>query len=217
MRPIHFLAVVGSVCLAPAALAQDPEYAFGVNYSHLFLDGANADELEEQGGLTLNGRVSWPVSPPMTDRRPELRFGVGLNLSFYSSERDADGDDDDFFDEDELDISQLSMITPELQLSVRAPVGRDFYLEPGIAGQFIVGNYWTGEESRWGWWSDVDEEDDIWRVGGGARLFLRGAYQFRRWALGIEGAYSYGWLDFGHDVGGDIQQGYLGVFFAHSF
>jgi hypothetical protein len=212
MRPIHFVALLGALCLTPAAFAQDPEFAFGLNYSHLFLDGSHADELEEQGGLTLNGRVSWPISPPMTDRRPELRFGVGLNLSFYRSEHDDD-DDDDFFNG--VDITQVSMITPELQLSVRAPVGRDFYLEPGIAGQFIVGNYWAGEEDWWGW--DVDEEQDIWRVGGGARVFLRGAYQFRRWALGIEGAYSYGWLDFGHDIGGDTQQGYLGVFFAHSF
>ena len=214
MRPSHLLVPL-FVCIAPCAavLGQEREWAAGLGYGHLFLDGSNADELEEQGGLILNGRVSTPVGRPTDGRQPELRFGAGLNLAFYRSEREDDfDDDDDFFDDDEVDVTQVSMIVPELQLSVRQPIGR-IYLEPGIAGQFILGNFWAGEES---WW-DVDEEEDIWRVGGGARVFLRGAYQWDRWFLGVEGSYSYGWLDFGHDIGGDIQQGFIGVFFGRTF
>ena len=212
MRWTQVVSLVATLVLPVAALAQEREWAAGAGYGHLFLDGSDANELEEQGGLVLNGRVSWPVGAPMTDRRPELRFGLGGHVAFYRSETDDDFDDDDDFFDDEVDVTQLTMLVPELQLSVRQPIG-DFYLEPGIAGQFILGNYWRGEES---WW-DVDEDEDIWRVGGGARLFLRGAYQWDRWFIGVEGSYSYGWLDFGHDIGGDIQQGFIGVFFGRTF
>lgn len=203
-----------SLCLACAAQAQDREFAFGLGYSHLFWDGHNTDVLEEQGGLRMDGRVSWPVTEPMTEGRPELRVGVGLGLTFYVSEQGGD-----VFEEDDIifiepdDWTQLTNIEPEIQFSLRQPVGRDFYLEPGIAGVFIIGNYVRGEEV----FGFVDEDIDRWRVGGGGRLFLRGAYRRERWAFGLEGSYAYGWLDFGDDIGGDIQQGYLGVFFARQF
>ena len=212
MRSTHLFAFVATIAACGLAYGQDREFAFGAGYSHLFLDGSRAEELDEQGGLRLEGRISWPITAPLNDHRPELRFGAGLGLSYFINDTDDDFDDDTFFDE-ESDYTQVTTIVPEIQLSLRAPIGSMYYIEPGVAGQFIVGNYLRGEQS---WW-DFDEEVDIWRVGGGGRLFLRGAYQHDRWSLGIEGSYSYGWLDFGHDIGGDIQTGYLGVFFAHSF
>jgi hypothetical protein len=217
MRPTHCFALLGSLALTTAAFAQDREFAFGAGYGHLLLDGSNVGDLDEQGGLNLNGRISWPVTPSHGERRPELRFGVGVGLGFYA-ENDDQNNDDEFFDEEEIEVTQLTVISNELQLSYRQPVGREFYLEPGVAGQFLVGNFWAGDKT-WlgGFWWDVDEEEDIWRVGGGGRLFLRAAYQQDRWSAGVEGSYSYGYLDFGDGIGGDIQQAYIGVFFAHSF
>jgi hypothetical protein len=144
-----------------------------------------------------------------------VRFGLGVGLGIYA---DREADDVDFFEEEEVEVTQLTVISNEAQLSFRQPVGREFYLEPGVAGQFIVGNFWAGEQTWWGglWWGS-DEEEDIWRVGGGGRLFLRGAYQRDRWSAGVECSYSYGYIDFGDDIGGEIQQAYIGVFFAHSF
>ena len=218
MRRTHLLVLLGPLGLAGTAFGQDREFAFGAGYGHLFLDGSNAGDLDEQGGLNVNGRISWPITPSRGERRPELRFGVGVGLGFYADYDDDDDGDDDFFEEEEVEVTQLTVISNELELSFRQPIARDYYLEPGIAGQFMIGNFWAGERTWWGglWW-DADEDENIWRVGGGGRIFLRAAYQQERWSAGVEGSYSYGWLDFGDDIGGDIQQGYIGVFFAHSF
>ena len=214
MHRITLLLAVVSSCFAPSALAQYREFAFGVGYGQLFLDGSNAGSLEEQGGVRFEGRVSMPVTEPMTERRPELRLGLGLGLAIYYSEHGGDifeGDNVIIIEPD--DFAQLTTIEPEIQFSLRAPVGPTLYLEPGISGVFIVGNYLRGEEV----FGFVDEDLNRWRVGGGGRLFLRGAYHRDNWSAGIEGSYAYGWLDFSDDIGGDIQQGYLGVFYAHRF
>ena len=202
---------------AGGARAQDREFAVGLGYSHLFWDGSHTDELEEQGGLVLQGRLTWAINPDPSPRRPQLRAGVGLDLAIYSSREDNDNfeidDDGDVF-AIASDYTQLSIIAPQLHLSYRQPLfDGDWYLEPGVAGVFMIGNYTKGQE--WFWF--IDEDENEWRVGGGGKMFLRLAYARDRWAIGAEGFYGYGWLDFGQDVGGDIQQGYLGFFYAHKF
>jgi hypothetical protein len=198
------------------AAAQDREFAVGLGYGHLFWDGSHTDELEEQGGLVLDGRLTWAVSPQAYPGRPQLRVGVGLDLAFYASHDDGDveiDDDGDVF-ATATNYTQLSIIAPQIEVSFRQPViNEHWYLEPGVAGVFMIGNYTRGQEFFW----FVDEDQNDWRVGGGGKVFLRLAYTQERWSVGAEGAYSYGWLDFGHDIGGDIQQGYLGFFYARRF
>jgi hypothetical protein len=214
MRSIHLCAVMTSLLACGTIYGQYREFAFGLGYGHLFLDGHNSDALEEQGGFRLLGRVSWPVTEPMAARVPELRLGLGLGLSFYISEQGGDIEEvGNVIIITPDDWTQLTVIEPEVQFSVRQPVARDYYLEPGIAGVFTIGNYIRGEEV----FGFVDDDIDRWRVGGGGRLFLRGGYFRERYSFGIEGSYSYGWLDFGDDIGGDIQQGYLGLFYAQRF
>ena len=206
--------LVISLCLTAAAHGQHREFAFGVGYSHLFWDGSNTDALEEQGGVRFNGRVSWPLTEATDERRPELRLGLGLGLAFYVSEQGGDVfEEDDVIFIDPDDFTQLTSIEPEVQLSLRLPVGYDYYLEPGVGGTFMLGNYVRGEE----FFGFVDEDLDRWAAGGGGRIFLRGAYRRERWSVGVEGSYGYGWLHFGDDIGGDIQQGYLGLFYARRF
>lgn len=205
------IAVAFLVVTVPSAVFADtrvrrPEIAFGIGYAHLFWDGHNTDELEDRGGLRVDAHYSVPLAP-----QSQWRAGVGLGLAAYISEHGGD-----IFEEDGIifvrpdDYVQLTTIEPEIQLSFRHPLDDHWYLEPGIAGVFLVGNYRRGEEA----FGIIDEEFSHWRVGGGGRLFLRGAYTRGRSSYGIEGSYSYGWLDFGDDVGGDIQQGYLGFFYA---
>jgi hypothetical protein len=215
MRHVTLLLAAVSCCTAPAAaFAQYREFAFGVGYGHLFLEGSNAGALEEQGGVRFEGRVSWPITQPMNERRPELRLGFGVGLAIYFSDHGGE-----IFESGNViiiepdDFAQLTTIEPEVQFSVRAPVGRDLYLEPGIAGTFIVGNYLRGDEA----FGFVDEDLNRWRVGGGGRAFLRGAYRRETWSIGLEGSYAYGWLDFSDGIGGEMQQAYLGLFYAHRF
>ena len=196
------------------ARAQDREFHFGLGYSHLFWDGHNSDALSEQGGARFEGRVSWC---PDQARLPALRVGAGLSFTgFYSYDSDDDFvvvDDIVFFTAD--DFSQLSLITPEAEVSYRLDLPDDrWYFEPGLAASFFVGNYVKGEEVI----GYVDTDIDRWNVGGGGRAFLRLAYRPEpRFAIGLEGSYSFGWIDFGDDIGGDIQQGYLGFYIAHKF
>ena len=214
LRPLIAACIVCG-CLTPGAAAQDREFGFGAGYGHLFWEGANAGALEEQGGLRLNGWVSWPLNPAKTpEPEPEMRFGLGLGIGIYYSEHGGSITDvGNVIIIEPDDYAELLTFEPEVQFSVRFPIGRDYYLEPGIAGTFIVGNYTRGEQV----WGFVDEDLDRWRVGGGGRLLLRGAYRRETWSVGLEGSYGYGWLDFDDDIGGEIQQGYLGVFYAHRF
>jgi hypothetical protein len=202
---------------AQRAAAQDREFAVGLGYGHLFWDGAHSDELKEQGGLVLDGRLTWAVTPDAYPGRPEPRVGFGLDLAFYASHDDNGNleidDNGDVF-ATASDYTQLSIIAPQLEISLRQPIiDEHWYLEPGLAGVFMVGNYTKGQEFFW----FVDEDVNQWRVGGGGKAFLRLAYTQERWSIGAEGSYGYGWLDFGHDIGGDIQQAYLGLFYARKF
>jgi hypothetical protein len=218
MRRNAIVATAAFVAIASApASGQDVrnerEWAVDIGYSHLFLDGSNAGPLEEQGGLRGHGRVSWPVNR----QRPNLRVGVGLSLTSYVSEDGGEFEDDDdhdgwyFYVPD--DWNHLFIIEPELQASWRHPIKENLYLEPGVAASMLVGNFVRGEES----FGFVDEDIDRWDVGAAGRVFLRGALTSGRWSFGLEGSYSFGWLSFGDDIGGDIQRGHLGFFFARSF
>ena len=191
------------------------EFAFGLGYTHLFLDGSNSRALEEQGGIRLDGRVSWPVS----EMQPNFRLGAGLALSSFVSERDRDfedevddGDDGWFFYGSD-DWDQLFIIEPEIQASWRLPAGDDLYLEPGFGASLLGGNFVRGEE----FFGFVDEDIDRWSLGAAGRIFLRGAFVRGRWSFGLEGSYSFGWLHFGDDIGGDIQRGHLGFYVARAF
>ena len=207
------IAVVGAE--RASAEDQDREFAFGLGYSHLFWDGSHSKPLDEQGGLVLDGRLTWAVTP-VAPERPQLRVGVGLDLAFYGS---YDDDGTAFIDDDVIiitgdDYTRLSIIAPQVEVSWRQPIaGAQWYLEPGLAGVFMVGNYTTGQDFVW----FVDQDENRWNVGGGGKAFLRLAYQRERWGLGVQGSYGYGWLDFGDDIGGDIQQGSIGVFYSHRF
>ena len=216
MRRIATSVILVILCACTPAFAQDAraerEFAFGGGYTHVFLDGSNSGALEEQGGIRLTGRVSWPVDR----RQPNFRIGAGLALTSYVSEQrgEFEEDDDDgwwFYAPD--DWNQLFIIEPELQASWRQPIGDDLYLEPGFAASALIGNFVRGEE----FFGFVDEDIDRWDVGAAGRIFLRGAVTRGRWSYGLEGSYSFGWLSFGDDIGGDIQQGHLGFFVARSF
>jgi hypothetical protein len=201
---------------AQRAAAQDREFAFGIGYGHLLWEGSNVGPLEEHGGLVLDGRLTWAVTPDAAPGRPELRVGFGVDLSFYISQ-DDDGEVtiiNGVAFVTGSDYTSLSVLAPQAEVSLRLPIfDEHWYVEPGVAGVFMVGHYTQGEDFFW----FVDEDENEWRVGGGGKAFLRIAYTKDDWSIGAEGSYSYGWLDFGHHIGGEIQQAYLGLFYAHKF
>lgn len=202
-------AVLVALFALTSAAAQDREVAFGAGYGQLFLDGHYAGPLEEQGGVRMNLRFPWPAS----ERRPELRVGAGVGLAFYVSEQEQDEfDDNDFFFVPDK-YTQLTVISPNVEAAWRQPVGERFYLEPGPALDLLVGNFIRGDEL----FGFVDDHFNRWAVGVAGREFLRAAFRREEWSFGVELSYSYGYLDFGHDIGGETQQAYVGLFFAHSF
>jgi hypothetical protein len=209
--------MVAAVLFALPSRGDERDFGFSLGYAHLFWDGTNTDVLEEQGGLRFDGRFTWPVGTPADSSAPHLRLGLGVAIEGFISEQggeiEDDDDDDGFIFITPDDWNQLSIIEPELQLSVRGALGPDWYLEPGFGASAIVGNYVRGEEV----FGFVDEDIDRWRLGAAGRLFVRLAWRRGRSAWGIEGSYSYGWIDFGDDIGGDIQRGHLTFFYARSF
>jgi hypothetical protein len=215
MRASLGAVVVAVLSVSAPALGDGREFGFSIGYAHLFWDGAHTDALEEQGGIRVDARLSWAATRAAEDtRRPELWLGVGVALGGFISDRGGDVFVDDgvvFVEPDDWD--QLSVIEPELMVSLRTPLDDHWYVEPGLAATGTIGHYVRGEE----FFGIVDEDIDRWRLGGGGRMFVRVAYRNGRSAWGLEGSYSYGWLDFGDDIGGDIQRGHLTFFYARSF
>lgn len=191
----------------------DYEFALSLGYAHVELDKTEGP-FDSRGGFRVEPRFTFGVN----DDLPQLKLGVGVGISgFNKSIDDDDGDfvviDDEVFFFDSEDAHDLTLLTPEFQISWRQPLSGDrrWFIEPGVGVGVVIGQYWVGD--TFGWWTDTDINE--WDATLGARPFLRAGYQADRWLLGMEASYLFGGsLDFTDEVGGNVEELYVGVFFG---
>ena len=113
------------VCaLATAAHAQDTEFVLSMGYAHVELNGDVDSTMESEGGFRFEPRFSWALND---EDDVMVRLGVGSGFSFYREEHDSPGG---VFDPD--DFEELTLITPELQLSLRGYVADEWFVEGGV-------------------------------------------------------------------------------------
>jgi len=205
------VAVVCAIGIGREARA-DWDFQLGVGYSQVNLGNGPFDG---RGGARIEPRFSFGP-----DSLPQLRLGIGVGFSGYWNDIRGDTDviviDGDTIFVDSSDVESLSLIEPEFQLSWRQPLGmrdgRGFYVEGGVGVGGVIANYWVG--SSWGW----DEFKSEWDAAFEVRPFVRAAYQWEKWQVGLEGSYMFGQeLDFSPRVRGDIEEWYVGGFFGIRF
>jgi hypothetical protein len=200
------------VLLVLVAVSPSPggtgDFSFSMGYSHLTIDGADPP-FNEQDALRFESRISGSPLPEL----PQLRLGGGLGMSYYYKDyNDGDiveiGEDVILIEGDSYE--SLFLLEPEVQVSWRQPLGKHMYVEPGIGVGGVFGNLTAGE--TFGWF--YDEDYDEWSAGFSARPFLRAAYQYKKYAIGLEGSYLWTDLDFDDGPGGDTTELYIGAFFS---
>jgi hypothetical protein len=190
----------------------DWDFQLGVGYSQVDLGNGPFDG---RGGARIEPRFSYGP-----EGLPQLRLGIGVGFSGYWRDVGRNGDeivihgDTIFLNSD--DVESLSLIEPEFQLSWRQPIGmrngHGFYVEGGAGVGGVIGNYWVGQS--WGW----DEVENAWDAAFEVRPFVRAAYQWENWQVGVEGSYMFGQeLDFSPRVQGDVSEWYVGAFFGIRF
>ena len=160
--------------------------------------GVSSPALQFSGGCGA-GAAGRSSEPQPTATRAPTRSAPNLPITRYFVIRS---------------IRHEATSDPSVVASVPGRMCATNHFMPRLAASLFIGNYVKGEEVI----GYVDTDIDRWNVGGGGRAFLRLAYRPEpRFAIGLEGSYSFGWIDFGDDIGGDIQQGYLGFYIAHKF
>ena len=190
----------------------ESEFAISFGYTHLSLDDTSVGEFDEQGGAYFEPRFSFTPY----EHRPQFRVGLGLGFSFFYDETDGSAtfidDDGDVFFADADDYEQLFLLNPELQLSWREQLRDGWMIEGGVGLGAIAGFYTAGEQFFDEFYDqDLSESDITWSV----RPFIRAGYDNGRLRIGIEGSYRWGGnLDFTNEIGGDVEQWNVGVFFA---
>lgn len=204
IRVVSLFVVLIVAMSARAAAAQDYELAFSLGYGQLSLDGdAN---LDGQGGGRFEPRFSWR---PFPSDRPEVRFGVGLGFASYYDESDAGTIVAPPFDFDVEDYEDISLVTPEFQVSWREPLGEKWWVEAGVGVGPVFGFYSAGQVV----FDDlIDEDVSEHDAGLGVRPFVRAAWHNERWSVGLEGSYQWTTIDFGEAFGGDASEWYVGLF-----
>jgi hypothetical protein len=191
------VAVVGIAAmfgLPRIARARDLEFSLAGGATQLYIDESGGDDvLNDQWGPWIAASFSLA---PVADT-PQFRIGGGVGFSWIS------GTVDNEFIIGDLD---LFLITPELLLSWRQPLGRRdgsddarWYIEPGVGVGAAIGALWfVGTE---------------WGYGYSVRPFLRAGYQADHWSAGLEASCRFGHLNF-DDGDSNIRNLAVGAFVA---
>ena len=159
--------LVSATAIVPVAHAVDPEFSLAGGATRV---GFDDNAFDDEWGVWVQPSFTFA---PISDL-PQFRLGGGLNLALVSLDIDLPFDDGD---------ANLFLITPELLLSWRQPLGDRFYLEPGVGVGAVIGV--------------LDAFGTETDVGYSVRPFLRAGYDAARWSAGVEVAYRFGQLDLG--------------------
>jgi hypothetical protein len=211
--------VVVGMCVSFArAEVGGKEFDLSIGYAHLSLSGS-AGPFDDRDGIRVEPRFSFGAGGATSG----LRFGIGVGISGFEKSHDEDffviDDDGDVFEFDGDSVESITLITPEIQLSWRQMLGpvegessqRRWFVEPGVGLGVVFAQYWVGDTFGFAVDTDISE----WDTTIAARPFLRAGWSGDRWVFGLEGSYLFGGnLDFTDEVGGDLEEWYVGAFFG---
>ena len=210
MRPSLICICAFAIALSfwPHALAQNSEISLGGGYTKLTLE-ADLDfiNIEEVTALDGESGAYGEIRFSRSIFIEQLRLGSGVQVAYYTT--DGRSEPGLFSIEDE----RFLQIAPELQLSWRQRLGDRLFLEPGVGGGLVAGNYRARGVTVGG----VPQEDvDQWEAGLGVRPFLRFGLIVDRFILGLEGSYRWTNIEY-EEVDGRLREWMAGAFISFRF
>ena len=178
-------------------------FDFGIGYQKLHIDGANAKELD--GDENISGKFKVMILPSTTSR---WRYGFSISgASAYENTGPFVFDGKTYVDDP---FKEFEMLVPEFRIAYHIPIN-NLFIEPSIGVGPAIAAFRTGEDN------DYWDADNTVRVNIALEPSLQIGYAQDQWAVGGEVSYLFTHLDFGDDVGGDIDTFYLGAFFRYQF
>lgn len=198
--------LAGAGLWGTTAMAAGPSYAFdfGLGYQKLHIDGSNASQLDGDENLSIRAKFMF-----LPANNNPWRFGFALSGASSIQSTGPFVFDGKVYDDDPF--KEFEMIVPEFRIAYHIPV-KNLFIEPSIGVGPSIGLFRVGDDS-----DDYWDADDTWRVGIAVEPALQIGYAQDQWAVGGEISYLVTHLDFGDDVGGDIDTFYLGAFFRYAF
>lgn len=182
------------------------EFSLGVGYSHVSI-GDNNSAIDSEDLLRFDGAFS--INP--FSRVPQLRLGfaLGVGMDFDNSKGVVIVRNGQLTAFSSSDIPLL-LIEPEFRLSWQQWFGK-WYVEPGVGVGGVFAN--LNLES-----DDGAETFDEWDSSLSGRVFLNVGFAVQGGVAGFQGSYMRaGDISFADNLGGEVEEFYIGFFGAMQF
>ena len=212
------LLVAGPLALVGCAGGDRPELNVMIGVGDLNQDDDGGEPAifsqADYGGQFAIGLVSPPLDN-YDGNGSGFRVGGRLNFTFTRE----DGFERTVAGEPLLtieDFADLSLVSPQIVGSYRQTFGDEysgFFLEPGIGVGPSLGFMSFGSDFEFGnttIGTDIDETE--FALGFAANPFFRLGYDGNRWLIGAESGYQYTAISFDDDLGGNVDNWYIGLF-----
>jgi hypothetical protein len=182
-----------------------PEFSFGIGYAHIEVGGSSS-ALHSMDALRFDPDLSF--SP--IEKLPQLRLGgaFGVSMVIDNSSRTIISNGGTVIITGSSEVPFLTL-EPELRLSWRQPLNEFFFIEPGFGLGAAFAHLSLSSDTN---------SIDKWESCFDARAFLNIGVASPGGDAGLELSYMHGGtLDFGQNARGDLNQFYVGVFWAFRF
>ncbi len=176
------------------------DFSFGIGYSHIQL-GSSFNEFHNMNALRVEPAVTFSPFVKLSQLRIGGAFGVSMVLG--SSSHAIISNNGTLIVHASADIPFL-LLEPELRVSWRQEFDAGFFIEPGLGLGGAIGQLHLESETQ-----SVEK----WDANFAARTFINVGFLVPGGIFGVQGSYMRaGALHFAGNVGGDVNQFYIGVF-----
>ena len=200
---------------SPAAAQGEREFSLGLGYARINFDG-DSPLIDDRDAVRFDPYFSYA---PLDDL-PALRLGAAFGVSFAVDDTRGTFISDDaggslFIEGDDV---FFMLFEPEARLALRIPLAEDeaTFIEAGVGGGGVLGYLSAGDDEGVDDPDDAEIDDtDIAFMG---RAFVRLGMHVESGIVGVEASYMQGGrMDFGHGIGGEVSEAYVGIFGALTF
>ena len=196
----------GILALSTTARADDwgnySDFSFGIGYGHIEL-GSSGNEFHNMDALRMEGAVTFSPFEKLSQLRLGGAFGVSMVLD--NSSHAIISNNGTLIVHASADIPFL-LLEPEFRVSWRQEFESGFFIEPGIGLGGAIGQLHLESDSNG---SSYEE----WDANFAARAYLNVGFLVPGGIFGVQASYMHsGSLHFAQNVGGEINEFYIGVF-----
>ena len=176
------------------------DFAFGIGYAHIQL-GSSSNEFHNMDALRIEPAISFSPFAKLSQLRLGGAFGVSMVLD--SSSHAIISNNGTLIVHASADIPFL-LLEPEFRVSWRQEFDSGWFIEPGIGLGGAIGQLHLESDTH---------SFEEWDANFAARAFLNVGFLVPGGIFGVQASYMRsGSIKFAQNVGGEINEFYIGVF-----